>query len=242
MKTIATFFAASLITATACLTAGEVFAQADTLIYAQGKIVNGTTKEPVSASISYQSLPYGNKVGFLTGDNYKFPLFDNERYEILVEAPGFAPAKYMLDPSEAKERIVLKDVELGLPTSASGHAETAHTVGKVMNLDNLIFEQGNAKIASASFAELDEVVTMLSTYPKMIIQLEGHTDTRGDAKALLKLSQDRVDAVKTYLIAKGVNKSKVKTKAFGGTQPLSRSNTEEAHKMNRRVQVRILAN
>jgi len=239
MKTIAAFFALSLVTA---FTASQAFAQADTLIYAQGKIINGTTKEPVTASISYQSLPYGNKVGFLQGDNFKFPLFDNERYEILVEAPGFAPAKYMLDPAEAKERIVLRDVELGLPSSASGHAETAHTVGKVMNLDNLIFEQGNAKIASASFTELDEVVKMLATYPKMVIQLEGHTDIRGDAKALMKLSQDRVDAVKTYLVAKGVNKGKVKTKAFGGTQPLSRADTEEAHKMNRRVQVRILAN
>lgn len=238
MNKITTFFAVSLLVGSA----SAALAQGDTLVYAQGKIINGTTKEPVSANISYQSLPYGNKVGFLTGDNYRFPLFDNERYEIMVEAPGFAPAKYMLDPAEAKDRIVLKDVELGLPTSAAGHAETAHTVGKVMNLDALIFEQGNAKIAPASFEELDQVVTMLKTYPRMIIQLEGHTDTRGDAKALMKLSQDRVDAVKTYLVSKGVSKSKVKTKAFGGTQPLTRENTEEAHKMNRRVQVRILDN
>jgi OmpA-OmpF porin, OOP family len=56
------------------------------------------------------------------------------------------------------------------------------------------------------------------------------------------LSQQRVDAVKNYLIAKGATTKRVKTKAFGGTQPLSRENTEEAHRLNRRVQVRILAN
>jgi outer membrane protein OmpA-like peptidoglycan-associated protein len=226
-----------------CLIVSGASAQsADTLIYAEGKIINSATKEPVTASISYQSLPYGNKVGLLKGTAYRFPLFDNERYEIMVEAPGFAPAKYMLDPAEAKERIVLKDVELGLPTTAAKAAETTHTVGKVMNLDNLIFQLGKARIESASFEELDQVVKMLTSYPKMVIQLEGHTDVKGDPKQNMKLSQDRVDAVKTYLVSKGVSKGKVKTKAFGGTQPLSRADTEEAHNMNRRVQVRILEN
>lgn len=243
MKTIATFFALSLIIGSSCLPVGKAFAQqADTLIYAEGKITSVATREPVAATISYQSLPYGNKVGLLKGTSFRFPLFDNERYEIMVEAPGFAPAKYMLDPGEANNRIVTRDVELGLPTSAVGHAETTHTVGKVMNLDNLIFQLGKAKIEPASFEELDQVVRMLQTYPKMIIQLEGHTDTKGDARQNMRLSQERVDAVKDYLVTKGVSKNKVKTKAFGGTQPLSRADTEEAHKMNRRVQVRILAN
>jgi outer membrane protein OmpA-like peptidoglycan-associated protein len=237
MKSIATiiFF---------CLIVGCSFAQTpgDTLIYAQGNIINSTTKEPVAATISYQSLPYGNKVGLLKGSSYRFPLFDNERYEIMVEAPGFAPAKYMLDPAEAKERIVLRDVELGLPTTAAKAAESAHTVGKVLNLDNLIFQVGKAKIESASFEELDQVVKMLQAYPKMIIQLEGHTDVMGDPKQNMRLSQERVDAVKDYLVSKGVAKNKVKTKAFGGTQPVSRADTEEAHNMNRRVQVRILEN
>jgi OOP family OmpA-OmpF porin len=236
MKTATTFFVLTFIV-------GAAFAQQpDTLNYAQGNIINGTTKEPITANVSYQSLPYGNVVGSLKGTSYRFPLFDESRYEILVEAPGFAPAKYMIDPKDAKEKIVMKDVELGLPSSAAATAETAHTVGRVMNLDALIFQLGKAKIEPASFAELDEVVKMLQTYPKMVIQLEGHTDTKGDPKQNMKLSQDRVDAVKDYLVSKGVNKNKVKTKAFGGTQPLSRSDTEEAHKMNRRVQVRILSN
>ncbi len=217
-------------------------APADTLVYAEGKILNAATKELVSATISYQSLPYGNKVGLLTGSSFRFPMFDNERYEILVEAPGFAAAKYMLDPAEAKNRTVVRDVELGVPNSAAKEAETAHTVGKVMNLDNLIFQLGKAKIEPASYAELDQVVKMLQSYPKMVIQLEGHTDVKGDPKQNMRLSQERVNAVRDYLVSKGVNKNKVKTKAFGGTQPLSRADTEEAHKMNRRVQVRILQN
>lgn len=76
----------------------------------------------------------------------------------------------------------------------------------------------------------------------MVIQLEGHTDFIGDAKANLKLSEDRVIAIKDYMVSKGSSKSKIKTKAFGGTMPLSRENTEAARQMNRRVEVRVLAN
>ena len=94
--------------------------QADTLIYATGKITSAATKEAVTANISYQSLPYGSKVGLLKGNVYRFPLFDGEKYAITVEAVGYAPAKYLLDPAEAnEERLVIKDIELGLPQGAA---------------------------------------------------------------------------------------------------------------------------
>jgi outer membrane protein OmpA-like peptidoglycan-associated protein len=52
----------------------------------------------------------------------------------------------------------------------------------------------------------------------------------------------RVDAVKKYLVEKDIQKARIKTKAFGGSQPLSRDNTPEAHRLNRRVELRILEN
>ncbi len=215
----------------------------DTLIYAEGKIVNATTKEPVLARITYQSLPYGSKVGFLSGSTFSFPLYDNEKYSITVEANGYAPAKYMLDPATANTvRRVIKDIELGLPATAAVSAETAQTAGKVMRLDNLIFKVSTATISDQSNSELDQVAKMLHDNPRMIIQLEGHTDSKGDPKLNMKLSEKRVVAVRDYLISKGAAKNKIKTKAFGGTMPLSLDNSEEAHKLNRRVEVRILQN
>jgi len=115
-------------------------------------------------------------------------------------------------------------------------------VGKLMRLDNLIFDVGTSKIEPSSYEELNQVVKMLKDNPKMVIQLEGHTDVKGSPTLNMKLSQDRVDAVKNYLVSKGASKSGIKTKAFGGTQPLSRENTEEAHKLNRRVELRVLQN
>ena len=223
--------------------ASAVFAQADTLIYAQGNITSAATKEPVVARISYQSLPYGSKVGFFSGSSFSFPLFDNEKYSITVEASGYAPSKYILDPAEANdERKVLRNIELNLPSGASNNAESSHTVGKVMRLNNLNFDAGRSVISSSSFSELDEVVLMLKKNPRMVIQLEGHTDTRGNANANLALSEERVKAVKSYLASKGGSKSRIKTKAFGGSMPISREDTEASHALNRRVELRILDN
>ncbi|MFN8334897.1 MAG: OmpA family protein [Cyclobacteriaceae bacterium] len=212
---------------------------ADSTVVAQGKVVNAETKEPITARITYQSLPYGNKMGVINNSTYSFPMFDRERYSISVDAPGYLPAKFMLDPAEATNLSLVKDIEL---THGESHAKKKHAVGHVMVLNNLIFEVNKNKIDPDSYPELDIVVNMMRENPNMVIQLEGHTDFVGNPEKLMKLSQDRVDAVKSYLTSKKVNKNRIKTKAFGGTAPLSRDDTPEAHRMNRRVELRILEN
>ncbi|MBT1706923.1 OmpA family protein [Fulvivirgaceae bacterium PWU5] len=212
---------------------------ADSVIQAEGKIYNAETNEPVNARISYQSLPYGNRLGTLNGTSFSFPMFDNEKYAITVEARGFAVAKYMLDPAQANgDRKVLQDVPL---TSSSG-TTSKHTVGQVMRLNNLIFQVSKSKIDPGSYPELDVVVNMMKENTSMIIQLEGHTDYQGNANDNMRLSQLRVAAVKNYIVSKKIAKNRIKTKAFGGTQPLSREDTPEAHRINRRVELRILEN
>jgi len=215
-------------------------AQNDSIIFAEGKITNAITKEPVTAKISYQSLPYGSKVGFLQGANYSFPLYDNERYSISIEVPGFAPAKFILDPAEANsDKKVIKDVALNIP----GHAgdSVAHHSGTVRRL-NILFEQNKYNILPSSYPEIDAIVSVMKRNPTMIIQLEGHTDPQGDPKKQMSLSKDRVESVKKYMILKNISGSRIKTKAFGGTQPLSTANTSEAHRLNRRVEMRVLQN
>lgn len=217
----------------------SAFAQeVDSLTYAEGKIIHAETREPVSARITYQSLPYGNIIGVINNNTYSFPMFDRERYSITVEADGFAPAKYMLDPAEANDQNkVVRDIELSV-----GAPKSNHTVGHVMRLNNLIFELGKSKISPDSYSELNIVVNMMDENASMIIQLEGHTDYEGNPRDNMKLSQQRVDAVKNYLVSRGIQRGRIKTKAFGGTMPISRDNTPEAHSMNRRVELRILQN
>lgn len=210
----------------------------DSLIYAEGKIINAKTREPIKARIVYESIPYGSKIGVINNSAYSFPMFDKERYSITVEALGFAPAKYMIDPAAANaEYKVIRDIEL-----STGSKPNTHVAGHVMRLNNLIFAAGKAVIEQESYSELDILVNMMNDNPGMIIQLEGHTDYLGDGRANMKLSQQRVESVKDYVSRKGVAKARIKTKALGGTSPLSRDNTPEAHRLNRRVEVRILQN
>ena len=210
----------------------------DSLIYAEGRIINAETREPVTARIIYESVPYGSRIGVINNNTYSFPMFDRERYSISVEAPGFAPVKYMLDPSTANgEYKVVYDIEL-----STGAKPNPNVAGKVMRLDNLIFEVGKSRIDPESYSELDILVNLMKENPKMIIQLEGHTDHLGDPRANMKLSQQRVESVRNYLVSKSISRARIKTKAFGGNQPLSRDNTPEAHRLNRRVEVRILEN
>jgi OmpA-OmpF porin, OOP family len=217
-----------------CCTAQE----ADTVVIAEGKIINAATKEPVNAKILYNSLPYGNIVGTQNNNSYSFPMYNNVKYSITVEALGYLTAKYMLDPAEANDlKRLVKDIEL-----KTGTAPDTHVAGHVMRLNNLIFELGKSKISPESFGELELVLKMMKENAKMIIQLEGHTDYQGNAKDNMRLSQERVDAVKQYLIEKGISSKRIKTKAFGGTVPISRDETPEGHRLNRRVELRILSN
>ena len=130
MKKLLSTFCILLVTFCACSQA------TDSLITAQGRIINADTKEPLTAKITYQSLPYGNKVGVINNTNYSFPMFDRERYSITVEAPGFVTAKYMLDPAEAAEQKLVKDIEL---THGDAVVRKKHEAGHVMLLNNLIF-------------------------------------------------------------------------------------------------------
>ena len=223
------------------LVANTSFCQiADSLVMAEGQILNAETKEPVMAKITYQSLPYGNMVGVLNNNTYSFPMFDKVKYSIVVEAPGYNVAKYMLDPDAANgDKKVIQHIELTKGVNVNGQKLA---VGNVIRLDNLIFQVGRSKISEESYSELDIVHNMMRDNTSMVIQLEGHTDYQGDAKENLKLSQARVESVKQYLVSKGTSKNRIKTKAFGGTEPLSRDNTPEAHRMNRRVELRILEN
>jgi outer membrane protein OmpA-like peptidoglycan-associated protein len=214
--------------------------QTDSLIYAEGKITNALTKEEVVAKVSYESLPYGSKVGLLRTSNFSFPLYDNEKYSITIEATGFAPAKFILDPAQANaDKKVIRDVALTIP----GHAgdSVVHHAGTVRRL-NVYFDPNKFDILQASFGELDALANTMKSNPTMVIQLEGHTDTQGDPKSQMKLSKNRVEAVKKYLILRNISGSRIKTVAFGGTQPMSKANNPEAHRLNRRVEMRVLQN
>jgi outer membrane protein OmpA-like peptidoglycan-associated protein len=207
------------------------FVFAPTILFSQEIIVQGKVKQAISgkgvtSKIVYKSYPTGGLSGSFNDSTFLFSIFGSSKYQITASAVGYIPNTVIVDPKDSKNNSIIHDIEL-TPTN------------KTVRLNHLIFDMGKAVIKPMSFTELDELVAMMKANPKVEIQLEGHTDNQGKAEANLKLSQDRVDAVKKYLSSKGINKDRIKTKAFGGTQPLSTDKTEEARALNRRVELRI---
>ncbi len=196
-------------------------------ITVKGDVVDAVRGKKLKSKVVYKSYPTGGISGTMNDSTFSFSIFGSSKYQVTAEAEGYIPRTVIVDPKEASSNIIIRNIEL---TSTGGTIVLSH----------LIFAQGKAVIDPKSFSELDEVVAMLKENPKMEIQLEGHTDNRGNAEANLKLSQSRVDAVKKYMVSKGVGKDRIKTKAFGGSKAIATEDTEEARAKNRRVEMRVL--
>jgi len=112
--------------------------------------------------------------------------------------------------------------------------------GRTYRLNNLLFEQSDWHIQPTSYAQLDSLAAIMKRSATMEIELAGHTDNVGDPRLNVELARQRVDAVKSYLVSKGIAGARIKTKAYGGSQPVADNTREETRRLNRRVEVTIL--
>lgn len=196
-------------------------------ITVQGNVLDILTHKGIKSVIRYKSYPTGGISGTFNDSTFSFTIFGSSKYQVTASAEGYIPQTIIVDPKESIYSKINRNIDLTSTRQA-------------IRLDHLIFEMGRAVINSKSYSSLDEVAAMMADNSSIIIRLEGHTDNVGSAEKNMKLSEDRVEAVKKYLVSKGIAKDRVKTKAFGGTQPLSSERTEEAKALNRRVEMRIL--
>lgn len=113
-------------------------------------------------------------------------------------------------------------------------------IGQRIELKNIFFERGNDELNERSYEDLDKLVELLKEHPKMKIEIGGHTDNTGSARANLKLSQHRVDAVKQYLVSRGIRKQNIKGVGYGGSESVASNAHESTRKLNRRVEFKIL--
>src|SRR5699024_9314807 len=104
---------------------------------------------------------------------------------------------------------------------------------------NVYFDTAKATLKSASFPKLNEVARILRRNTCVKIQIDGHTDSRGKAEMNRRLSQDRVDSVKSYLVKQGVNDSQIKARGWGEAKPKASNRTSSGRQQNRRVEVTV---
>ena len=113
--------------------------------------------------------------------------------------------------------------------------------GKINIKEQVFFETSKAIIKPESFELLDQVAKLLIDNPHVgNIMIEGHTDSRGKYKSNMKLSQDRADSVRKYLIKAGVDASRLTAKGYGPDRPIDTNDTAEGRANNRRVEFVVL--
>jgi OOP family OmpA-OmpF porin len=193
------------------------------------KVVNDKNVPQAGQVVTFKSLKDGKEFSRVTDDNGKFS---------------------MLIPPAQKYKVQYKvfttmdgDLELDLPASEKPYSFTYNitvTPPKTYRLDNVFFDSGKSSLRAESSKELNELAEYMSLKKTLVIEIAGHTDNVGAADANQKLSEDRANSVKQYLVKKGISAERVQAKGYGDTQPVADNETAAGKQKNRRTEVRII--
>jgi outer membrane protein OmpA-like peptidoglycan-associated protein len=107
-------------------------------------------------------------------------------------------------------------------------------------IKGISFGSGKANILPASFATLDAAVAVLQQYPTLKLAVRGHTDDRGKLEANNELSQARAQAVKDYVVGKGIDEARIKAEGLGPSEPVGDNKTAKGRAENRRIEFKII--
>jgi outer membrane protein OmpA-like peptidoglycan-associated protein len=203
--------------------------------YAKVKVMDVKTKKPVLASVKLETQPVQNNKFQLqdTDENGEtvFSLQLNRSYVFTVSEPGYMYQSKFLNLGKINSitdpHILNMDIQ---PLE----------IGAEVQLYNIYFETDSFRILAQSEAELQNLVSFLKSNDKLKIEIQGHTDSSGNAEANQKLSERRAKSVVDYLAGKGVLSSRLKWQGYGDKVPIATNETTEGRALNRRTTIKIL--
>jgi outer membrane protein OmpA-like peptidoglycan-associated protein len=145
-----------------------------------------------------------------------------------------AAAKEAVAQAE-RDKVALRDQ---LRRQLNQVLETRETArGLIVNLSDVLFDTGSATLKPGAREKLARVSGILLSHPELRLQVEGHTDSVGDEDYNQRLSENRADSVRSYLVGQGIASSGVTTKGFGKSQPVASNDTAAGRQQNRRVEL-----
>ena len=109
--------------------------------------------------------------------------------------------------------------------------------GLIVNLSDVLFDTGSANLKSGTREKLAKVAGILLSHPGLKIQVEGHTDSVGDVSYNQRLSENRAESVRSYIVGQGIAHDAVGTAGFGEAHPVASNSTAEGRQQNRRVEL-----
>ena len=106
---------------------------------------------------------------------------------------------------------------------------------------DILFPIDSASLSAGSKGSLDEIASVLNEYTKTAIVVQGYTDSTGTEEHNQDLSERRAQAVKNYLVIRGVDEVRMNALGFGESSPIASNSTEDGRRMNRHVDILIKA-
>ncbi|MDN5201734.1 OmpA family protein [Fulvivirgaceae bacterium BMA10] len=202
------------------------------VLLVKGRVYDSQTKEPLSANIQFETEDRSGKSGNVQSDSkdgsYSMILTRGSKFIFITNSDGYVPLSENIDLSEMTEyREIEKDLYLDPIQTLYGQI-----------VRSIYFEKGSVEILS--YDDLERLLAILKQYPELRVELGGHTDNLGSSHLKMQLSEDRVEAIRKYLISNDIDDNRIETKAYGGTRPVSSNEFEESRKLNRRVEIKFL--
>jgi len=205
------------------------------VVIMSGRVIDDKTGKPIpDAKVIYKSLSNGEEGEAYTNPStgeWKIVLPYGAKYSYRAEAKEFIGIEKSLDLTEIKEYKEYKNDLLKLAPIE---------VGVDVPLNNIFFEYAKAILQPTSFPELDRIADTMKENPNLVIEIQGHTDNVGSNESNQKLSQDRAEAVRKYLLSKKIQTARITSVGYGETKPIATNDTEEGRAQNRRVQLAIV--
>ena len=142
-----------------------------------------------------------------------------------------APSKEELKKVQAEKAKKEKEAEL---------KKAQQALDTFLRHKRVEFVYAKDRLTPKSRKIIDQIVAILKKYPDVHVEIGGHTDSDGDAKRNLKLSQRRAEAVKRYLVKKGIAANRLVAKGYGESRPLVKNDTRAHKQINRRVEFKVI--
>jgi len=211
------------------------FVAADSTLWVKGKIYDKKTNAGLPSRAELTDIATGEKLYSLQTDEdgyYLVPLPLGKDYAFNVNRSGYL---------FYSENFSLSGVHPDSPRTIMIGLQPI-TSGAAVILKNIFFDINKFTLRAESGIELDIIYKLMKENPKLVIEIAGHTDNVGSEADNQRLSLNRSNEVVNYLIARGIDKSRIQAKGYGASNPIAPNNSPEGRALNRRTELRIISN
>ena len=194
-----------------------------------GRVLNSKTHELIQGSrIYYGASGDPHNIVLATDGTFRLKIPKGVKFDLIPKKGGFS--------GQTEEVLFRRDYYYFREQYVDLLLDPLEVNAKI-KLRPIFFQQSKSIILEESYGELERLASILLESPNLQIRIEGYTDNIGKAEDLFKLSEERADAIRSFLIQKGCASSRIEILGQGPKFPINDNNSAELRSKNRRVEI-----